>query len=85
MFYYNSQLKLTSPQVVLLAIYQLTLHPLAKYPEPLLAKLTSFYPVYHGYIGDIHLDIERLHRKHGTFVRYGPNSLVVGSVDVSMV
>ena len=29
----------------------------------------------------MHLDIERLHKQHGAFVRYAPNRLLVGSVD----
>jgi hypothetical protein len=43
----------------------LTLHPYAKYPGPLLAKLTSFYATYYAYTGDMHLDIERCHQKYG--------------------
>jgi hypothetical protein len=48
--------KLISTQSVLLSIYRLTLHPLASY-GPLLARLTTFYGVYHAYVGDMHLDI----------------------------
>ncbi|KAH8595992.1 cytochrome P450 [Bisporella sp. PMI_857] len=61
--------------------YRLAFHPLAKYPGPLLARLTTLYGAYHAYHGDMHLDLQRLHRKHGTFVRYGPNALSVGSVN----
>ena len=85
-------------QIIVLWIYRLTLHPLAKYQGPLLAEVSSFHGVYHAYIGDMHTDIERLHQKHGsslpslftnqlsnksprTFVRYAPNTLVVGSVE----
>ncbi|RDW62507.1 hypothetical protein BP5796_10809 [Coleophoma crateriformis] len=63
------------------AVYRLTFHPLAKYPGPVLAKLTSFYKVYHAYIGDMHLDVERCHKKYGPFVRYGPDNLLVNTVE----
>ncbi|OAP62566.1 hypothetical protein AYL99_01793 [Fonsecaea erecta] len=51
-------------------------HPLAKYPGPFLAKFTSFYAAYHGWMGDIHLDIWRCHQRYGDHVRYGPNKLL---------
>ncbi|KAJ8097660.1 cytochrome P450 [Lipomyces tetrasporus] len=35
----------------------LYLHPYAKYPGPLAAKLTDWYAVYHTYIGDLHTDV----------------------------
>lgn len=74
-------IELILEQLATLFTYRLTLHPLAKYPGPLLAKLTSFYGVYHAYLGDIHLDLQRLHEKHGDFVRYEPNAVSVASVD----
>ncbi|KAL4975415.1 cytochrome P450 [Aspergillus desertorum] len=50
-----------------LSIYRLTLHPYLKYSGPLLAKLTSWYSVYHTtyYTGDI--------------VRYAPNRLLINT------
>ncbi|CAG8974862.1 hypothetical protein HYALB_00000477 [Hymenoscyphus albidus] len=60
-------------------VYRLTLHPLAKYPGPFLAKVTSLYSAYRGWHGDIHLDIVRCHSKYGVFVRYGPNRLMVNT------
>jgi hypothetical protein len=91
-------------QVLCNIIYRLTYHPLARYPGPLLAKLTEGYAAYHGWIGDTHLDAQICHEKYGklmpardnvdncsssqalnvsfpgTFVRYGPNRLLVNSV-----
>jgi cytochrome P450 len=58
-------------------VYQLYLHPLADYPGPLLARLTSGYDVYHAYIGDKHILFYHLHQKYGTVVRYSPNSLSI--------
>ncbi|KAJ3961101.1 Cytochrome P450 monooxygenase apf7 [Colletotrichum tropicale] len=65
--------------VVALCVYRLYFHPYAKYPGPLLAKLTSWYSVYHTYIGDLHVDIWRCHEKYGDVVRYGPNRLLINN------
>ncbi|KAL3421802.1 cytochrome p450 [Phlyctema vagabunda] len=67
--------------IATLVTYRLTFHPLAKYPGPLLARVSNFYAVYHAYRGDIHLDLERCHGKYGHFVRYRPNGLVVNTAD----
>jgi hypothetical protein len=58
---------------MILVIYRLYLHPLAKYPGTFLAKVTDWYNIYHCYIGDRHLEFARIHEKYGQFVRYGPN------------
>ncbi|KAI9731619.1 MAG: hypothetical protein M1818_007749 [Claussenomyces sp. TS43310] len=60
-------------------IYRLTLHPLAKYPGPFLAKITDWHQVYHAWKGDRHLEFWRTHEKYGKFVRFGPNSLSINS------
>ena len=65
--------------VSFLIIYRLYLHPLAKYPGPFLAKITSLYSAYHGYRRDIHIDVQACHEKYGDFVRYGPNKLLVNT------
>ncbi|CAK3811186.1 P450 monooxygenase [Lecanosticta acicola] len=58
-------------------VYQLYFHPLAKYPGPLLGRLTQWYDVYHAYVGDKHILFYHLHRKYGTVVRFSPNSLSI--------
>lgn len=58
-----------------LAIYRVYFHPLAKYPGPLLAKVTDLYQTYHALKGDRHLEFWRCHEKYGNIVRFGPNSL----------
>lgn len=62
-----------------LVVYRLFFHPLAKYPGPVLAKLTDAYMLYHAWKGDRHLEFWRMHEKYGKFVRFGPNSLSVNS------
>jgi hypothetical protein len=57
--------------------YQLYLHPLAKYPGPLLGRLTRLYELYHAYIGDKHIVLYQLHQKYGTIVRFTPNTLSI--------
>jgi hypothetical protein len=46
-------------------VYRLTLHPLANYPGPFLAKITDIYLAYHAYKGDRHLEFFRCHEKYG--------------------
>jgi len=52
---------------------------LAKYPGPLLGKLTEWYSVYHAYIGDRHIDFYHLHEKYGPIVRFAPNGVSFNS------
>lgn len=52
-------------QIPTIIIYRLTVHPLAKCPGPLLAKITNLYAVYHAYVGDLHLDMLRCHELYG--------------------
>lgn len=63
-----------------LAIYRLYLHPLSRYPGPLLAKLTPLHASWHAYKGDRHLVLYRMHQKYGPIVRWGPNSISINSV-----
>ncbi|KAL2266815.1 hypothetical protein VTJ83DRAFT_6167 [Remersonia thermophila] len=62
-----------------LVVYRIFFHPLAKYPGPLLAKVTNAYMLYHAWKGDRHLEFWRLHEKYGRVVRFGPNSLSFNS------
>ena len=52
-------------QLVARCIYRLKYHPLAKYPGPLLAKITNLHGAYHALRGDLHLDMQRCHEKYG--------------------
>ncbi|CAI7663163.1 unnamed protein product [Penicillium pancosmium] len=62
-------------------IYTLYFHPLAKYPGPFLAKFTTLYAAYHGWKGDIHLDIWACHQRYGDTIRYKPNSVIFNTVE----
>lgn len=46
-------------------------HPLAKYPGPLLCKLTKFYLAYIALGGKQYIYYSELHRKYGDVVRIG--------------
>ena len=62
-----------------MTIYRLTLHPLAKYPGPLFARITDWYSVYYAWKGDRHLEFYRCHELYGPVFRFGPNSISVNS------
>ncbi|KAL8769064.1 MAG: hypothetical protein Q9209_004850 [Squamulea sp. 1 TL-2023] len=58
--------------VLLLGLYELFFHPLAKVPGPWIARFTTFWQIYHSYIGDEIFLIQELHRRYGKVVRIGP-------------
>jgi cytochrome P450 len=62
-------------------IYRLYFHLLAKYPGPLMGKITDWYSVYHCLKGDRYLDIIDLHNRYGDIVRFGPKRLSFSSAD----
>ena len=66
-------------QISAVVIYRLTLHPLAKYPGPFLAKVTDIYLAYYAYKGSRHLAFHRAHVQYGAYVRLGPNLLSVNT------
>ena len=54
-------------QCFVVALYRLTLHPLAKYPGPTLGRITDWYSVWHIWNGDQHLNLYRIHQIYGVF------------------
>ncbi|OAP62347.1 hypothetical protein AYL99_04550 [Fonsecaea erecta] len=58
-----------------LAIYRLYFHPLAKYPGPLLWKLTQWPEAKSAWTGRRHIDLQLLHEQYGDIVRFGPDKL----------
>lgn len=61
--------------VLVYIVYYRYLHPLAKYPGPPLASVTSLWKTYH--LWNLHLPhtLVRLHEQYGDVVRVGPNDL----------
>lgn len=66
-------------QVLSVIFYRLTLHPLARYPGPPLARITDIYLTYYAYRGSRHLAFHRAHEQYGPYVRIGPNTLSINT------
>jgi hypothetical protein len=60
-----------------LAIYRISLHPLASVPGPPLAAVTRLYALYFNIFKGFtfYLEIERLHKVYGPVVRIAPNEV----------
>ena len=54
-----------------LSVYYYFFHPYAKYPGPLLAKISPVYSLWYAYIGDLHIDVLRCHEKYGKYYHRG--------------
>ncbi|KAF2490822.1 cytochrome P450 [Lophium mytilinum] len=65
--------------ILLVVIYRFTLHPLARYPGPPLARITDTHLAYHAYLGTRHLEYLRAHELYGPIVRIGPNTLSINT------
>lgn len=80
--YYNLVFYTVSAVVVYFVAvltYRITIHPLAKYPGPLLQKISDWPLVVHCYKGDRHLWEYRNHVKYGPIVRYSANSISIST------
>ncbi|KAI5120330.1 hypothetical protein M0805_000390 [Coniferiporia weirii] len=67
-----------------IAVYRVSpWHPLAKYPGPLIAKLTQFWLVRATMTGKYHVTLKGLHDKYGPYIRVGPNE--VSFVDADLI
>ncbi|CCM00869.1 uncharacterized protein FIBRA_02915 [Fibroporia radiculosa] len=72
--------------VLLLSIgtYRLSpIHPLWKYPGPVVCRLSKFWLCYLQSRGKLHIYFKQLHDKYGPVVRVGPNELSI--LDVSLL
>lgn len=56
-------------------IYRIALHPLSRVPGPFIARSTSLWLAYHGFVGDECRVIRRLHEQYGPVVRTSPNDV----------
>ena len=54
---------------------------LAGIPGPFFASLSRAWLVFHSLSGDMHRETVRLHEKHGSLVRIGPNQVSVTDPD----
>ncbi|GLB37110.1 putative cytochrome p450 [Lyophyllum shimeji] len=69
--------------VVCTVLYRLSpLHPLAKYPGPLICKVSKLWFGLVAYGGKQHIYYNELHRRYGDIVRIGPNELSFCTPDV---
>lgn len=66
---------LSTAVVLIYIVYMRFLHPLSKYPGPLLATLTNGYKAYYVYNLRLHEKLLELHMQYGPVVRVGPNHL----------
>ncbi|KAK8018790.1 isotrichodermin C-15 hydroxylase [Apiospora marii] len=67
--------------VIGVIVYRLVFHPLARYPGPLLGRITDWYSVIRSAAGDRHIHFLELHEEHGPFVRFGPNRVSVNTAE----
>ncbi|KAJ9602559.1 hypothetical protein H2200_013102 [Cladophialophora chaetospira] len=58
-----------------LVTYRLFFHPLAKYPGPLLWKITQWPEARSAWSGRRHVDLQLLHEQYGDVVRFGADKL----------
>jgi cytochrome P450 len=65
--------------VLTVAVYRLYFHPLAKYPGPFWARLTSFPSYWHTLQCDRHIWLWRLQQQYGPTFRYAPESVLINT------
>ncbi|KAF4611795.1 hypothetical protein D9613_003715 [Agrocybe pediades] len=58
-------------------------HPLAKYPGPILCRITKLWGAWIAWNGKPHIYYKQLHDKYGPIVRIGPNELSV--IDTNLI
>lgn len=56
-------------------IYNIYFHPLARFPGPVLAKISPLYSIYGLFRGRWPFDVHQLHLKYGPVIRLMPNEL----------
>ncbi|KAK0212146.1 cytochrome P450 [Desarmillaria ectypa] len=73
----KSLMTLACSWLAIVVFYRLYFHPLAKFPGPKFAAVSSLYHFYYDVVvgGEMLLKLAELHKVYGPVVRYGPNSL----------
>ncbi|KAH8900750.1 putative cytochrome P450 monooxygenase [Thozetella sp. PMI_491] len=66
---------------LLYCVYNLTLHPLARFPGPLLFRATRLASALRWINGRLPLDMLKLHEQYGDIVRIAPNELAFAHED----
>jgi len=72
---------ITFASFLTIVAYRLYLHPLSKFPGPLLAKLTSFWIYRETYRGTEASTLAALHAKYGPIIRVAPNEFDIADSD----
>ena len=62
---------------LLRAVYNLTLHPLAKFPGPIYTAISRYPLVFVHFRGKQYQFVEHLHNYHGPIVRIAPDELTI--------
>src|SRR5699024_903351 len=70
---------LASCYTVVLVIYRLNFHPLARFPGPRRCAISSLPSIYSLLRGRLGFDNKKLHDKYGPVVRVSPNELSFNS------
>lgn len=79
---YNANSCQSLTAIILKCLYKISpLHPLAKYPGPLLWRLSRLPASYHHARGDLYQRISAIHYQHGPKVRIAPDELSFTSPD----
>jgi hypothetical protein len=67
--------------LIILSLYRLLLHPLARLPGPKAAALSNVWLAWHARNGRVRELGKTLHQKYGPVVRVGPNEVWFDSKD----
>ncbi len=63
------------------ALYLQWTSPLSQVPGPFIARFTRWWLAYHGWRGDFHKLLTRLHEQYGEVVRIGPDEVITINPD----
>ncbi|RHZ46023.1 cytochrome P450 [Aspergillus thermomutatus] len=64
-------------RLLIVSLYRLYFHPLARYPGPLLCRISILPSLYYAWTGDRHLFVDKLHEAYGKVLRLEPNLISI--------